>query len=203
MPPVFGPRSPSNDALVVLRGGERHGARRRRTRRGSSPPRRASTLLEDDGGAGVAELALAHRCGRWPRRPRRPCPATTTPLPAASPSALTTRGAPAARTWRSAASASSKTANGGGRDAVALAEALHEGLGALEARGGPRGAEGADASRLRARRPGPSVSGSSGPTTTRSARSSTASSTRPSTSSLRTGSVASDGRRAGVAGRGR
>ena len=96
--------------------------------------------------------------------------ATTTPLPAASPSALTTTGRLGpGRRLAAAASSRIKEPAGGGRNAVPGAERLGEGFGALEPRGRSARAEGLDPGRLE-RSTRPSASGSSGPGTTSSTR---------------------------------
>ena len=70
IPPVFGPSSPSNDALVVLRGdaaAQRGG--RRRSRRRTLRARQA--FFEHDARSGVAEQTLLHRGADRERRRSR------------------------------------------------------------------------------------------------------------------------------------
>ena len=96
--------------------------------------------------AGSAELVAGEHACRSRRAASASVVATTTPLPAARPSALITIGAPlrVART-RARPSASVNVCVVRGRDAVALQEILGEGLGAFELRGRLRGAEEAQA----------------------------------------------------------
>ena len=98
MPPVFGPCVAVAQALVVLAGGERQHVRAvAMTMKLASSP--CEELLDHDARAGVAELVL-RRASRRSRRALRPTlAATTTPLPAARPSALTTIGAPRLSTY--------------------------------------------------------------------------------------------------------
>ena len=91
MPPVLGPRSPSNTRLwscAVPSGIARvpsHSAKKL----ASSPNRHSSTTTSAPGSANRAVSASS----AWSR-----VSATVTPLPAASPSAFTTIGAPCCRT---------------------------------------------------------------------------------------------------------
>ena len=75
--------------------------------------------------------------------------ATTTPLPAASPSALTTIGAPCARTIGLGRFGGVEALIGGGRDAVGAAQILGEALGAFQPGRGAARAERLDAGSLK------------------------------------------------------
>ena len=109
-------------------------------------------------------------------------PQTTTPLPAARPSAFTTTRPPAARAWASAGPSASKDPYAAvGMPAAAmtsLAKAFDPSRRAAAA-DAPKTATPAAASRSAS----PSTSGASGPTTTKSMRFSTAQRERASTSS--------------------
>ena len=85
------------DALVVLRRRQRHRAAAvaDREERDFGPVRHSSSTTPR---AGVAELTLLHRGAQSPRPPSPRSAATTTPLPAARPSALTTTGNPSSPT---------------------------------------------------------------------------------------------------------
>ena len=96
MPPVFGPSSWSNTRLWScaeasgIAVSPSHSAKKLISRP-------AQKLLDHDFGAGRAERAVEHH-GDGGLGLAHSVLATTTPLPAASPSALTTIGAPCART---------------------------------------------------------------------------------------------------------
>ena len=93
MPPVLGPAIVVEDAFVILRGHQRHGV----LAVGDDEERNfrpCEALLEDDAAAGIAEGAIDHRRTDGPPRLRSRVSATTTPLPAARPSALTTSESP-------------------------------------------------------------------------------------------------------------
>ena len=95
MPPVFGPLSPSTDALVVLRRGERDrglAVAQREERRLLADEK----LLDHHLGAGLAQAAAEHHVDRG--FGLGDVSAMITPLPAASPSALMTIGVPCLRT---------------------------------------------------------------------------------------------------------
>ena len=99
------------DSLVILRRDERNRARRRRrSRRTRLPALRDAPRARPR--AGVAEGAVDHRGLDRRFRLVHACSATTTPLPAASPSALTTTRAPklaASGSPHSASAASAQT----------------------------------------------------------------------------------------------
>ena len=107
----------------------------------------------------------------WARRPLGP--ASDTPLPAASPSSLTTYGprgsAQRPRPAPSPARPGHRPAGRGGGHARGGHHVLGERLAALELGGLRRRAEAGDA-RVRTASAAPATSGTSGPTTTRSAR---------------------------------
>ena len=125
-------------------------------------------LLDHDRGAGRAV-----RAGEARRRPRPSPPstvaATVTPLPAASPSALTTIGAPSRPHVGASPPRVGEAPVARGRDAGLGAErpwcSALEPSSCAAARARP---EGGDARRRRDRRRCPATSGASGPTTTRS-----------------------------------
>ena len=150
MPPVLGPRSPSSRRLwsCEVASGRTCSPSAITMKLASSP---CEEFLDHDlvrrpRRSWPANMACAPP--RWP--PRASC-AMTTPLPAASPSALTTSG----RALRGAPSAASKLARvnvavARGRDPVAAQELLGEGLGALELRRRAARAEAAQAARREA-----------------------------------------------------
>ena len=142
MPPVFGPSVVVEDALVILRRADRHRARAvaEREERHLGPD---EALLDDEARARGAELLLLHHRRGSRRRPRRDRGATTTPLPAASPSAFTRRESRTRPTRSTAQRLGRRLAHAiaRGRNAVARHEALREDLAALELRRGARRAE--------------------------------------------------------------
>ncbi len=143
MPPVLGPRSPSKTRLWSWAGarGTARVPSHTTWKLASSPGRQ---LLEHHRGPRVAELAPAHQpvdgLARLVDRAR-----DDHPLACREPVGLHDQRTPRAPhvPLRRARVVEDREARGG--DAVALAEALHEGLGGLQARGGPRGTERADA----------------------------------------------------------
>ena len=84
------------DALVILRRADRR-ARAAVAQREERHFRAAEAFLDHDASAGVAELLLVHRARGSRRRLPSRSAATTTPLPAARPSALSTTGSRARR----------------------------------------------------------------------------------------------------------
>ena len=144
MPPVLGPRVAVEGALVVLRRGERHRGGCRRTARRSSPPRRRGTPRSRC----PAAARLPENIASIAASASATVAATTTPLPAASPSALTTMGAPCAAHIGLGRGGIGEAPVGGGRNAVRPAEVLGEALRAFEPRRRPGRAEGLDAGGL-------------------------------------------------------
>ena len=154
MPPVFGPVSPSPIALVVrLSDSGTHAlpvAERERR-----DLRTLQELLDHDDATGRAERPLPTRHASIAASASSRSSATTTPLPAARPSAFTTARPPSSSTNAAAFSTSSKLPRARRRDAAALHQILRERLRALQpGRGGGRPEHG-HAARLRARRPAP------------------------------------------------
>ena len=166
MPPVFGPLSPSKTRLWSCAAASGSACLAVAQREEARPPRRR----------GIPR-------SRPRRRPRRSAPpnimsmrrlaprssviATTTPLPAASPSALTTIGAPCARDVGQRLVGVGEALIGGGRDVELAAEVLGEALGAFELRRLPAGPNALMPALARSSTR-PAASGASGPTTTRS-----------------------------------
>ena len=155
------------DALVVARGCERDGARAvTRARRRRAPPPRA------------VPRRRRRRRAQPQRRAPRPPPScvrqTKTPLPAASPSALTTHGA--------AASSSICAVGTPAASSTSFAKLFEPSILAAAALGPNTGMP-----PWRSRSATPATSGASGPITARSISSDCASSSRASPSSARTG----------------
>ncbi len=146
MPPVFGPRSPSSSRLwsCAVANGSAVRPSQIRKKLASSPSRKPSMTRRapvDVGRQPAVDRAM---------RLARIVATTTTPLPAASPSALTTTGTPgraasSASTWRMRVGRVVERAIRRGRDAVAFHEALREVLRPFEFGRGARRAEDAQA----------------------------------------------------------
>ena len=159
MPPVFGPASPSSRRLKSCGGHQRQHRRPSVTRTATPPGRRGTPRPRP----------------RPRRRARAPCATatarssvTTTPLPAASPSSLTTYGAPEL-VERGSSSAAADHPRARGRHARGGHHVLGEGLepsSCAASADGPK--HGIPASRTASATP--ATSGTSGPMTTRSAR---------------------------------
>ena len=143
MPPVFGPRSPSKMRLWSW------AAASIRTRSpsvkqmqlASGPSIRSSTTTRARPHRGSARAAWRGA----PPPPRPASPQTTTPLPAASPSAFTTTRPSERRAYASAGSSSVKVAYSAVGIPAAAHDLLGEGLRALDRAAAARGAEGRDA----------------------------------------------------------
>ena len=192
MPPVFGPSSPSPARLKSWAGwsGTTVVAVGDREQRHLGA---VEELLDDDAAAGLRVRAA----------PASRSSVTTTPLPAARPSSLTTYGAPNA-------SSAAATSSGGRADVARAAvgtpaAAMTSFANALEpssCAAAPRRAEARRCPRARTASATPATSGASGPTTTRSAPSSRGErGDGRAVERRRPGAVRGDLRDAGVAGR--
>ena len=169
MPPVLGPLSPSPTRLKSWAGssGTAVVPSHRTSSEHSSP---VEPLLNHDAPPGLAEGGT-RELGR-PRRARASARvrATSTPLPAASPSVLTTHGpGQAAQIGQGLVDLAGVEGGEAGRRHAGLGQhLLHEGLGAFErAPSAPGPMTARPSARRRSARP--STSGASGPMTTRSA----------------------------------
>ena len=175
MPPVFGPASPASRRLwsctgsmvsVPLTVGERE----------QRKLLALHELLDEDLASRVAERSVAQHVVDRARGPARCVSHTMTPLPAASPVALMTTGAPSSATARRAVSTSVWC----DARAVGTPASSHQRPSriASTSRCARRRAEGpnvGDPARARSASTSPAASGASGPTTTRSTRSASAS----------------------------
>ena len=138
MPPVFGP------AVAVAQAACDPGSTRARSdvravgHHDEARLLAVEEFLDDHARAGVAERAADAASRRSRRAPRPRVIATTTPLPAASPSALTTIGAPRDVDVRMRGRGLGERRVRRGRNAVPRHERLREILRALEPRGGLR-----------------------------------------------------------------
>ena len=139
MPPVLGPRSPSRNRLWSC--DDASGSTLRPStitmKLASSPARKSSITTR----APASPIELSSSIASIAACASAVVVATTTPLPAARPSAFTTIGAPRSSTYACAAAASANVPVLRGRQAVPRHERLGEILGAFELRGGARRTE--------------------------------------------------------------
>ena len=146
MPPVFGPLSPSPTRLWSCAERERNRslAVAEREERGFLA---VEEFLDHDFPRRLARGRRRTSC-RWRLRLLRPSRATTTPLPAASPSAFTTIGAPLRAHIVLGRRRAREALIGGGRDFVGPAQVLGEAFRAFQPRRRLARPEGLDAGRL-------------------------------------------------------
>ncbi len=145
MPPVFGPTSPSPRRLWswLVASARTLRPSHRTMKLASSPARNSSMTTRLPAGAAPPSMVSTAACAS------ARVAATTTPLPAARPSALTTIGGVAAVDVRVRRGGVVEDLVAGGRDRVALHEPLGERLRALELGGGAGRAEDAQAARAK------------------------------------------------------
>src|SRR5579883_2031069 len=184
MPPVLGPRSPSSSRLwsCAGRNGSQPSPSVRKSNETSSPSMCSSTRISAPAAPNTRWVSMASIAASASAS----VPATVTPLPAASPEALITTGAPSSRAARRASSARvCRSARAVGTPALrisSLANTFELSTAAAAAVGPKIGSR-----RARNRSTMPRASGASGPTIVRSGRSDSASARSPSMSVAATG----------------
>src|SRR5215831_14993642 len=143
MPPVLGPRSPSKARLWSCAEASASAVSPSQSakKEASSPCRNSSTTTCAPAAPNPPPNIMSMAASASAR-----VLAMTTPLPAASPSAFTTIGAPRARVALRRRSRAEALV-GGGRNVIGLTQILGEALGAFELRGRAARAEGLDAGR--------------------------------------------------------